>query len=682
MYYKKSIITIIICFFAAILFNTNLYAAENEQLYKQMPVSRFRVSETSPNIETQLDYVDWWYSEWDDCRYLFLPSTADRTGLVITYTADGPLYLNGKAVTSGENTAIISESDEFDIKVGTTNCGKLKIMQSNLGCIYLKTPNGGLYKIDANRNYVETGNALMLNDKGKVEYDGELEKITSHGNISWTSAKKKPYNFKLPKKADLYGMGKAKKWMLISNYLDHSMMHNYFTMKISRMLGMEYVIDSTFVDLYTDGSYRGTYQLCERIQIQKSRLNIRDLEEDTEKLNDKDLEDYPQTAVGADGVKDCRVNCYKYFDIPNEPEDITGGYLLQFQLWERYAEKSDSAFVTSRGQVVQIDGPEYASKNQVLYIRQFMQELEDAIYSDTGYNSLGKHYSEYMDVDSFAKTYLLEEFAMDIDAGRTSFYMWKDSDLTGDGKLHFSPVWDFDLSYGTYGKWARNSDGNSGWSCGTNNIFAAYFPIDNYKDTNTVESGLPTTGVNWLGAMFRKDVYKKRAGKMWEESFKPLLEELVLGDDPGLVQMAEKIQPSAEMSNARWHTYGGKQYCVYGDQSGKDFMDTVGILRNFTEKRLKYLNEYFEPYARAYDEENSTFIYGDVDCDKQITASDSAFILQKTLLDSFELPIQKETDNWLKFTDVDCDNVVTATDALLVMQKTLSPSFEISAEKE
>lgn len=80
-------------------------------LYSDIPVSSFEVSNLSPNIVTDLDYTDWWYSEWDDCRYIFLPVTADRDSLVITYSADDTIYLNGQPVKSGETTSLLGDDD-------------------------------------------------------------------------------------------------------------------------------------------------------------------------------------------------------------------------------------------------------------------------------------------------------------------------------------------------------------------------------------------------------------------------------------------------------------------------------------------------------------------------------------------------------------------------------------------
>ena len=76
------------------------------------------------------------------------------------------------------------------------------------------------------------------------------------------------------------------------------------------------------------------------------------------------------------------------------------------------------------------------------------------------------------------------------------------------------------------------------------------------------------------------------------------------------------------------------------------------------------------------------FIFGDADADNVITASDAAFILQKTLISTFELPIQKKTNDWLIYADVDADNNITASDAAFILQKTLISTFELPAEKK
>ena len=188
---------------------------------------------------------------------------------------------------------------------------------------------------------------------------------------------------------------------------------------------------------------------------------------------------------------------------------------------------------------------------------------------------------------------------------------------------------------------------------------------------------MPTVGVNWLGKMYKKDEYKKTVAKVWFEKFSPVLDTTLTGNDPGLMRMAKDILPSAEMSNARWHTYGGKEYCVFGDRSGKDFMESVDILRVFAEKRTAYLNGLWEEYY----EKPEVILCGDADCDEKITASDAVLVMQKTLDGRAVMPIQEKTEDWLKYIDADCDNSITASDAALILQKTLRENVKLPNEE-
>ncbi len=84
------------------------------------------------------------------------------------------------------------------------------------------------------------------------------------------------------------------------------------------------------------------------------------------------------------------------------------------------------------------------------------------------------------------------------------------------------------------------------------------------------------------------------------------------------------------------------------------------------------------PYVLSGDTEKN--VYGDADCDGNVTASDAALVLQKTLTENSVLPIRDKTADWLKYLDVDADGGLTASDAAEIMQKTLTESHLMPAE--
>ena len=83
----------------------------------------------------------------------------------------------------------------------------------------------------------------------------------------------------------------------------------------------------------------------------------------------------------------------------------------------------------------------------------------------------------------------------------------------------------------------------------------------------------------------------------------------------------------------------------------------------------------------SYNNEN-TLIFGDADGNNVITLNDAVFVLQKILSSTFELPIEKKSDEWFMYIDVDSDKNITARDSALILKKTHLNTFEFPAEKK
>ena len=77
------------------------------------------------------------------------------------------------------------------------------------------------------------------------------------------------------------------------------------------------------------------------------------------------------------------------------------------------------------------------------WLRSHINEFEAALYGPN-FTNPDVGYAKYIDVDSWAETWLLVEMTKNIDGFRLSTYYHKDRC----GKIEQGPAWDFNLSLG------------------------------------------------------------------------------------------------------------------------------------------------------------------------------------------------------------------------------------------
>ena len=78
---------------------------------------------------------------------------------------------------------------------------------------------------------------------------------------------KRPYQIKLSKKASLIDGTKgnaSKKWVLLANYADPTLLRNSIVLNTAYELGISSTPQCRTIDLYYDGEYCGTYLLAEK----------------------------------------------------------------------------------------------------------------------------------------------------------------------------------------------------------------------------------------------------------------------------------------------------------------------------------------------------------------------------------------------------------------------------------
>lgn len=248
-------------------------------------------------------------------------------------------------------------------------------------------------------------NIIIISENGTnvLEAPGESR---LRGNNSMTHPKK-PYRIKFDKKQQpLDAPAKAKKWTLINNYGDKTLMRNMIAFEVARNVGMEYVPYSRPVDVILNGEYKGCYQLSDQIEVGEGRVPVTEMEE-------TDIAD----------------------------EALTGGYLIEV---DAYASGEISWFQSSRGIPVTIKSPDddKITPEQKSYIKNYFNKLETAAYS-VRYDSPTTGYRTMLDITSFLQHFIVGEVSGNTDT-YWSTYMYK---KRNDPKFYVGPVWDFDLAF-------------------------------------------------------------------------------------------------------------------------------------------------------------------------------------------------------------------------------------------
>lgn len=532
------------------------------------PLSSFAVSaKGSGENLSALGTVSWWKSDVDGKYYMFMPSKSDLSSITVWFTASDDVMCGDIKLENGTATTAFAKGGEFVLSVGDRDYNVVFLNSSKLPTMFINTPEGGLDRIHADKEHKEKGcTMLAVNEKGKVDYNAELASMKGRGNSTW-GMPKRPYNIKLDKKSKLFGMEKAKSWCLIANYEDFSLLRNQIVYNLGADIGMTESPDCRSVDLYVNGEYKGVYLITEKVEINSNRVDITDLEGDTEKLNpDLDFSTLPTQGIFGKYSGSIE-NSQKWYAIRNEPSDITGGYLLELELGSRYANEP-SGFVTQHSQPVILKSPEYASEAQIKYISGYWQEMEDALYSDTGYNSLGKHYSEYIDTLSFARQYLVEEWSGDWDAGITSNYFYKDAN----GKIYAGPIWDFDSAANNLRAGHTISDPLQ-WNAKTRTLwYNALMGNDTVKATPNIYA---------LG--FRHADFAEVVESEWKDTFY----NAAVSQLKNIDKYVEDIIGAAVMNSIRWDSYSTTSISTI--QS--NYLAEVNIVKEFLAVRTDFLNK-------------------------------------------------------------------------------------------
>ncbi len=264
---------------------------------------------------------------------------------------------------------------------------------------------------------------------GRIYIDGEwrnLKKIKGRGNYTWKmSDDKRAYNITLKDKINLPGFDspETKKWSILSEIGDHSLLCNRSGFYLAHELGIGQ--NTASVDVWMNGEYQGCYTMTPKYDsfVTKDGYLI---EEDNYQEPDVAEGGDPQFALeGLNGV----INGHSSSDYNLITVKKMGDNLL---LKDGIVDESPENLTAVAGT-----------------IQTWLQEAWDAIRAEDGYNpNTHKYYTEYIDIESFAKMYLMQEYVKSYDVCAGSIFFHRDG-TTDDYKLIAGPIWDLDNAMGS-----------------------------------------------------------------------------------------------------------------------------------------------------------------------------------------------------------------------------------------
>lgn len=610
---------------------------ENNKVYNSAKWSNVLYARTDPapadvtSVAATVDGHQITLTEKGDAKYLFLPASADLTKLSLTVTTTpesdkvllagdkGTAYLQGTVDLTAVAAANADGYREITASVGK---GKqpltFRVMQASaIPTMYLTSSGAaqGRDWVDASKSNAATGTMNLIGADGAPVYSGELKQIKARGNSTFTYAEKKSYQIKLAEPSDLLGkQEQVKTWVLLASYFDATQMHDKLIKDLAAELGLAYTASCDWVNLYYDGEYRGVYLLSEKNSVGATSVAITDMEQAYEQLN---------TGYGTDMTTALAENSYgqqyQYTKDLKEPENITGGYLIELNhdMWDEV-----SGFKTRQGVAFNVKSPEWCGDSAMKYISEYYQAFEDAVYATddtgayTGYNAgTGKYFYEYVDMDSLVKVFLLQELALNCDGFISSVYFYKDAD----GIMYAGPIWDQDMTFGT------------GWN-----------------KTN----GAEIVDYHYLAeALIRIPAFEAAVKEYYTNTFASEARGL-LGSNGTIARQYALLKDNAAMNYTIW------DYIRIGNPEmeghiwqGVSYQGVVDEMTTWIENRLANMDSRFNLQST---------VAGDVNGDGEVNSDDAVCILR--YLAGYDVDVKIENG------DVNGDDTVNSDDAVCILR--------------
>ena len=397
-----------------------------------------------------------------------------------------------------------------DLDIDKSELEELEIIElKEIPTVFIETKIGDIGEVDSDPEKNTSARAeLTILDTSGVVVEKEMTKLSGRGNTSWLYDKK-PYNVTFDEPINVLGMGESRKWCLLANSTDYYGLSNKVVYDFASKLDFAYVPDVCFVNVFINGQYNGLYQFSEKIEVSKNRLNP----------DRKDL------------------------------------YLLETDLnIDIY--KAEDFFITKGNNIIEVCYPNVVSDSLKKRINDEVQEFEDALL-----DLHDQRWKDLIDIDSWARIYILDELFENLDGGFYSVFFYKNNE----GKYVRGPVWDYDK--------------------------ILYYENDQIMVGNEIR--FPNEiNINYNYYLLQKPVFFERVREIFEKEFLPIAEEELIKN---VTETADLIRTSAEADCMRWK----REY--------KSSEEMIRLIKN----RTSFLRKYFadpDRYCKVQIEDSTGYL--------------------------------------------------------------------------
>jgi hypothetical protein len=324
----------------------------------------------------------------------------------------------------------------------------------------------------------------------------------------------------------ILGMPSENDWILHGPYSDKSLLRNALAYHMGTSTG-RYTPRTRLCEVYINSDYKGVYIMTERIKRDKNRVNIANLK--------------PEDISG---------------------DELTGGYIVQIDRDDLSSNIDGWYNTTSPTKFYAYHDPKAEELKDVQreYIKSYITSFESAMSGAEYYWK----FKNFVDVSSWVDYFLVTEIGKHIDAYKLSFYMHKVKNSDG-GKLHFGPLWDFNLAFGNF-DYACSPD-PTGWT---------------YQFQGTCDNSHPF----WVKKMTDLSEVSNLINCRWQQLRNGALhtDSLIQFIDNRIAEMGDAPARNFE----KWSILG--QYVWPNDYVGNSYIEEVVFLKNWLTSRLTWMD--------------------------------------------------------------------------------------------